>query len=311
MGQDKTSRTSFTAGHFEFQIDGHEPMSYLKNIDGGWAKAAVMDEAVGSDLHHIKHTSVVEIDPFSLEFGLAGAEPVLKWIQDSWRKDWGRRNGQITHANFDLFKTFEHEFFDALILETTFPAVDGAAKEAAYMKVKIQPERVNTKRVDSNDKVTPRIGQKQKMWLANSFRFVIDGMDDMQYANKIESFTVKQGIKKMWTGEDRLPQIEPTKIEFPHITGTISLGYADQLLKWYDEAVVKGMKAPRAQKSGGLEFLSPDKKSVLFRVNMYEIGILSAQIQQASANQDAIKRVKFELHVGRMDIDGHNTLGFE
>src|SRR5262249_60763306 len=99
---------------------------------------------------------------------------------------------------------------------------------------------------------------KQKMWLASSFRFVIDGLDDMQYANKIESFTIKQNVKKMWTGAERFPQIEPTKIEFPNISGTISLQYADQLLKWYDDTIVKGMKDPRGQKSGGLPIPSPD-----------------------------------------------------
>jgi len=55
---------------------------------------------------------------------------VLKWIQASWRRQWSRRNGQINHANFNLYKTFEHEFFDALISETTSDA-RRASKDAA------------------------------------------------------------------------------------------------------------------------------------------------------------------------------------
>jgi hypothetical protein len=313
MGMDSTTRGSFAAGHFEFQIDGDNSIAFLKNIDGGWAKAALIEESTGGDLHQIKHTSVVDLDPFSIEFGLAGALPLIKWIQDSWRREWSRRNGQITHANFNLYQTFEHHFYDALIQEVTFPAVDGASKEAAYIKAKIMPERVLTKHTDQPN---TRVGQqstltKQKMWLASAFRFSIDGMDEMQFTNKVESFTVKQGIKKMWTGNDRFPTLHPTNLKFPNISGTISVAYAKKLLEWYDKAVVKGSKDPGMQKSGSLEFLSPDRTKTIFRINMYEIGILAASIQQSTANQDQIKRVKFELHVGRMDIDGSGGLGFE
>ena len=65
----------------------------------------------------------------------------MKWIQGSWRKEFGRRNGQITHADFNLNKQVEHEFYEALITETTFPTLDGGSKDAAYLKVKLQPER--------------------------------------------------------------------------------------------------------------------------------------------------------------------------
>src|SRR5512140_3757323 len=92
-------RRSSTAGHFELQIDGHPSTAYLKTVDGGYVRAALTDEPIGPENDRIKHTSVVEIEPFSVDFGISGADPVLKWIQQSWRKNWSRRNGQITHAN--------------------------------------------------------------------------------------------------------------------------------------------------------------------------------------------------------------------
>ena len=150
---------------------------------------------------------------------------------------------------------------------------------------------------------------KFKHWSASAFRLNIDGLDNVKYTNKIESFTIKQGIKKLYTGEDRFPQIEPTKIEFPNLISTISLEYADELLDWYDQYVVKGQADPAAQKTGSLEFLSQDRADVLFRINLYEVGIHHAQVMPSTANADQIKRVKFELYVGRMDIDG--TAGME
>ena len=79
-----------TAGHFELVIDNGSgatkpTTAYLKSVDGGYVRAGLMDEPIGPENYRIKHTSVVSIEPFSLEFGLSGADDVLKWIQQSWR----------------------------------------------------------------------------------------------------------------------------------------------------------------------------------------------------------------------------------
>jgi hypothetical protein len=301
----------YAAGHFELQLDGAPTTAYLKTVDGGYVKASLVDEPIGPENHRIKHTSTVDIDPFSVEFGISGANTVLKWIQSSWRKEWSRKNGQITHANFDLKSTFTHEFFDALITETTFPALDGSSKEAAYLKVKVQPEKVITKKQAPGAQLVPSMGVKQKLWMCSGFQLSIDGLDEMRYTNKIDSFTIKQGVKKFYTGEDRFPQIEPTKIEFPHISGTIAAEYADGLHDWYQKYIVTGQADPKAQKSGSLEFLSPDRKSTIFRINLFEVGLVGLSMQSSSANSDQIKRMKFELYVGRMDLDGSGSLGME
>jgi hypothetical protein len=297
-------KKSFTSGHFELEIDGHKSTAYLKSVDGGHVVANAIDEPIGTHNQRIKSISTLEVDPFTLDFGISGAKDILKWIRSSWDKKYTRRNGVITHANFDLQRTYEHEFFDALITETTFPALDGAAKDTAYLKVKIQPERVVERKIPPGAKVSPQGGIKQKLWTANSFRLTIDGLNGFEYTNKIEAFTIKQGVKKSFVGESRFPQIEPTKIEFPHIVGTIGLDYADDLLKWRDDYHRDGGAEVPNQRSGELEFLGPDKKQVIFSINLFEVGIHKVALQQSQANQDSIKRVKYELYVGRMEMDG-------
>ena len=139
------TRNSYAAGHFELQIDGHKSTAFVKSVEGGWSRANVVDDAVGPDPQRVKQISSVDIDPISMEFGLAGANDMLKWIQGSWNRKWSRRNGQISHADFNLKQTFEHWFYDALITETTFPTLDGSSKDGGYLKCKIQPEQVVTK----------------------------------------------------------------------------------------------------------------------------------------------------------------------
>jgi len=302
---------SYTAGHFELQIDGHKTTTFLKSVDGGWAKANAVDDPVGANSGRVKHISTVDVEPLSIEFGLSGASQMLQWIQGSWNRQWSRRNGQISHADFNLKQTFEHWFYDALITETTFPALDGSAKEGAYLKCKIQPEQVVTKKTPPGPPISSSYSTKQKMWLPSAFRFTLDQIDDLQYTNKIESFTIKQGVKKMYTGADRFPQIEPTNVQFPNIVGTISLGYADKLLQWHHDYIVAGKKDPAAQMSGAIEFLTPDRTKTIFRINLFEVGLVSAAVQQATANQDQIKRVKFEMFVGNMKMDGAGALGLD
>ena len=302
---------SITAGHFELMIDGHKTTAFLKQIEGGWSRANVVDDAVGADQNRIKQISTVDIDPFSIEFGLAGANDLLQWIKGSWSRKYSRRNGQITHADFDLYGTYQHEFFEALVVETTFPTLDGSAKDGGYIKCKVQAERVVTKRLPpGSPRVEGNVSPKQKMWTPSAFRFNIDGIDDMQYTNKLDSFTITQGVKKLYTGAGRFPQIEPTNIKFPNLTGTISLQYAEKLLQWHEDYINTGKADPKSQKTGSIEFLSPDRKQTIFRINLYEVGLNFAAIESATANAGQIKRVKFEMFVHRMDIDGQGALGF-
>jgi hypothetical protein len=303
-------KRSYSAGHFELQIDGALTTAYLKTVDGGFVRANPVEEPIGPHNERVKHVSTMSVEPFTIDFGISGANQVLKWIQKSWRKEYTRKNGQITHADFDLYHMFEHEFYDALLTETKFPELDGSSKETAYLQIKVQPEKVVTKKVETQSRIQGITGAKQKMWMCSGFRFNVDGIDEMKYCNHIDSFTIKQGVKQFYTGEDRFPSIEPTKIDFPAITGTIALEYAGPLHDWYQKYLVAGQADTSAQKTGSLEFLSPDRKDVIFRVNMYEMGIHHFSVVQSHANEGKIKRAKFEIYVGRMDLDGP-TLGME
>ncbi len=305
---DTTNKRSYSAGHFQLDIDGEETTAYLKTVDGGYVKATTIDEPIGPYNLRVKHTSVTDIDPISFEFGLAGSHHVLKWIRSSWKKQWSRRNGQITHADFNMYRTFEHEFTQALITETTFPALDAASKEAAYIKVKLQPEGVAHRKPKHASQIRPKMGPKQKMWVPSAFRLKIDGIDGLDWVSKIESFTIKQGVKWLKPGDEKYRahgQVEPTKIEFPNLVCSMSLQYADAVLKWYEDAVVVGQSDDVSQRNGSIEFLDPTRTKVLFRIRLSEVGIFHLAMEQSTANAEAIKKIKFQLFVGEMDLDGN------
>ncbi len=310
------TRNSYAAGHFELQIDGHEPTAFVKSVEGGWSRASISNETTGSDPEQLKQITSVDIDPITVEFGLPGAKDMLKWIQGSWnRKDHYRRNGQITYADFDGRAMFEHHFYNALITETTFPTLDGTSKEGGYIKCKLQPESVVPTALGApGPRISSNLSPVQKMWTPAAFRFNIDGIDDMQYVNKIDSFVVTLETTKLHVGASRLPEIVPLKLKLPNITGTISLKYANQLVDWAKSYIRtqegRGTKDSKAQKSGSIEFLSPDRKQTIFQIKLTQVGLVHVGVEPSKANDEQIKRLKFELYVHGMSIEGSSIIGF-
>ncbi|MCA9678031.1 MAG: phage tail protein [Myxococcales bacterium] len=306
-----TTRRAYTTGHFALDIDGNAlRTAHIKSVEGGHVKLNSVDEQMGQDNLRIKHGTSLEVEPLTCEIGLSQANYLLWWIKKSWRKEFARHNGSITHADFQYKAQFVHQFFDALIEETQFPTLDSQSKDPAYLKVKFRPERVDMKR-GGGESVSGSFGGKQKLWLSSAFRLTIDGVDTSK-VSRIDAFSVKQGIKPIASGPARFPELVPTKIEFPDLSVTMSLQYADQVLDWYHQYVIDGkMNQTKAEKQGALEFLTPDRQEVLFRINLYDVGIKSFQIPKVEANQDQIKRCKFELYVGYMDLDNDGALGLE
>jgi hypothetical protein len=301
---------SYASGNFELTIDGHKPTSYLKSVEGGAAKANIADDPKGGNALRVKHLANIEYEPLKVEFAPAGANEILQWIQGSWKKKFGRRSGHISHADFNLKRKYETWFYDALITETTFPTLDGSAKEPGWIKCTFQPERMEARTV-APDPITAEYTTKEKFWSAAAFRLNIDQIDGMQYTNKIDSFTIKQGIKKMFVGHERFPQLEPTKVEFPNLSGTISLAYADSLLAWHNKYVERGQPDNLGELSGSIEFLTPDRAQTIFSIELMHVGLMGAQIMPSGANAESIKRVKFDLFVNEMKLDGPGSLGLE
>lgn len=301
------TRRAYTSGHFEMRIDGMPQTCHIKSVEGGWVKMNAVDEQVGSDNVRIKHATTLEVDPITVEVGMSQTNYMLKWIQQSWKKEYARHNGAIVTGNYDYKSEFEHWFYDALIEETGFPALDAASKDALFLKVKLRPERIEFKPGDSHVLQGFHSG-KQKLWTASSFRLVIDGIDT-KYVNKIEAFTVKQGIKPVATGPGRLPQLEPTKVEFPDLSFHITQKHSGSVFDWYKTVVLDGCKDDLAERNGAIEFLSLDRKQVLLRIKLNDVGIKCFSRPKMEANQDQIARCKVDLFVGSMELDG--TSGIE
>jgi hypothetical protein len=298
-----------SAGHFQLAIDGMPSTAFVKSVDGGWPKINVSDEAVGGEIQHVKHGTTVEVDPIQLEVGMSSADYLLYWIACSWDRRFARHDGSIVHADFDKRCTFIHEFMGALIEETTFPSLDASSKEVAYMKVKLRPEGIKFKKGDGHTIHANEKGH-QKLWQCSAFRFSLDGLD-CKKVNKIDGFSVKQGIKPVTSGHGRMPELEPTSVTYPDLKISMTHANSGSVFDWYDKVVCQGVKDTSAERDGSIEFLTPSRDKTLLRINLYGVGIKGFNIPKADAGQDAMKRCTFDLYVTRMEIAGDVRYGLE
>lgn len=303
----KLFRKGFSGGQFLFALDDdHGEPGYVKSVSGGSVKGKVMEEEVGPGHYAYKHLGNVEIEPITVELGMAMSRPVLDWIRDSWELRFSRRNGYIVHADADFNARYIQEFRNALITETKFPALDATNKEPVYISVGVHPESLELKE-ESSYKLFGRTPSQQKLWTAANFRLVLDR--EYGHINKIESFTVKQKITQLYFGSSRYPELEPTGIEFDNLVLTMPLEHAGDFLDWHDEYVVRGAKDTKKEKTGFIEYLSPDTSDVLLRLHLEGVGLHSLSIEKSSAGEDKTKRCKVELYVESMKIEYGSGMG--
>jgi len=295
------SDRAYTGNRFLFSLDD-PPLDagFVKSCSGGQAKGSVLREQVGPDNAQFKHLGAVEIEPLQLELGMALSKPIFNWVRASWNREFVRKSGSIVHADGDFHGNIEHSFHDALITETKFSTLEKKGSKASYLSLSLQPELVGLKKANES-RLWGRQPPQQKQWTNGAFRLEIDGID-CTYVSKIDSFTVKQSIKKLYIGSARYPEIEPTGIEFSDLSIYMALPHAAGFMKWHDEFVVQGRRDTKEERQGRIVFLAPNHCDELFSIILQNVGIFSFNVEQSSTESDEIKRAKVEMYVEKMTL---------
>lgn len=289
---------SFAAGNFALQLDG-APCGFLNAVSGGDISADVISEATGPSAFVKKHIGQPKYEDFELQAGFAMAKPFYDWIAAAWNLNYQRKSGAIVGTDYKLTPVSEREFVDALITETTIPALDGSSKEPAYLTVKFSPEYTRpVKPTGTVGKVTPG---KQKAFLPSNFRVEIDGLDCSK-VSKVDSFTIRQSVATDDVGDARDYQKEPGNLEFPNLKIMLAEVTAKTWDAWFDDFVIKGNNGEANEKSGALVLLTSDRKTELARITLHNLGIFALRRNRQVANNEAIQKVTAELYCERMEL---------
>ena len=289
---------SYVAGNFQLVLDGVN-CGFLKSVDGGAPVAEVITESVGSSYFAKKHIGQVEYGPFVLQFGLSMTKDLYEWINASWTGSYTRKNGAVVATDHQLEAVSQREFFNALVTETSFPALDGSSKNPAYMTLRFAPEY--TRNSKASGKVTSPAKGEQKLWLPSNFRVAIDGLDCTS-VSAVDSFTVKQSVAVDDIGEARDYLREPTKLEFPNLKITMMESSAESWFNWFEDFVIKGNSEESKEKNGSIALLSANLAEELLRIDLFNLGIFKIGKDKAEANSDRITTVTAHLYCERMEL---------
>jgi hypothetical protein len=290
---------SYVAGNFQLRLDGVET-GFVKSVDGGAISADIINETIGPTTYVKKHVGPPRYEEFSIDIGLWMTHTVYEWIQASLKMNYQRKNGSIVSYDVNLEARSEREFYNALITEVTFPAMDGASKDQCYMTVKFAPELIRMKKA-SGKATLPPVRASQEMWLPSNFRLEIAGLDCSK-VSAIDSFTIRQAAVPDDIGEARNPFKEPGRIEFPNLSVTLAETAAQTWTDWFEDFVVNGNNGDDREKSGSLVFLSPNRQAELGRVNFFNLGIFKLASTKGDAAADQIRRVMASLYCERMEF---------
>lgn len=140
--------------------------------------AEVIEEASGADYFVKKHIGQPRYGEVTLTVG-AESKGIYDWVAAAWAMNYQRKNGKIVVGDTT------HEFFNALITETTLPAVDANSRAAVGMQVKFAPEYTRQVKPTGGEPGSP------KLWTANSFRFSVEGLDTSKVV-RVDKLVVKQ-----------------------------------------------------------------------------------------------------------------------
>ncbi|MCH8063555.1 MAG: phage tail protein, partial [Chloroflexi bacterium] len=287
-------------GQFAVVLDGSSDLTVLRSVEGGVIVGEVAEQRLGPELLVKKHLSTISYEPFTMRIGMNMSKGFADWIEASFDGEPASENGTVIAANSNLHSLSEREFRDALISEVTFPTLDASSRDPAFLTVKLEPGRINYK--SSAGDLNFDSSSSSKKWLASNFRVEIGDLPTSR-VSKIDSFTWKQAIVKDEVGQFREPTLEPTAIEMPNITLTISTADIQPWLDWHKDFVIDGKASDADELTGAITFLGPDLEEELAVIELSNIGMVKLSLDQAEANKESVARFTVELYVEGMGFE--------
>jgi hypothetical protein len=301
-GESQLTSRVYSAAHFQLELGEKEMVGFLKSVEGGGYKAEHIVYQGGTAYPVYKQLGKMKLEDVKLQVGMAMSEVFYTWIEGFFTGDVIRKHGAIIAGDFHYKERARRNFFDALIAEIGFPALDASNKNPCYMNVTLSPERMEY--VKGSGKELDRFvgNMAQKLWTASKFRLDIKGFEQScRRCFKVDAFTVKNKIVDSPSGRLRYPIKVPGRIEWPNISFSIPEADADPFIEHFVKHVVNGEPQEAMRRTGEIEFL--DHQGIeLAKLLLNGIDIASVVHDKSDAGSDEIKSVKIEIAVESMQF---------
>jgi len=284
---------SSTAGRFAVTVDG-TAVSFLKKFEGFNYEGDIVANDMGPQLFQSKHMANFKYSPGKFTVGAGMGKGFWNWIKAAFEKGYVRKNGSIVSGDFDYNARTEMSWQDGLITSVTIPKFDASAKDAIYLEVEVEAERVRIAKADG--KISGQYGTKQKAWLAPNFRLEIGGLPTDRVST-VDAMTWKCSIATDHTGIHREHAKVPAKVTVPDMKFTVSAAdyapWADAARKWF----VDGSHLESDHMQGRIVVLGPDMKTTMAALELHNLGFKSFKSGAKEANSEKVDRLEIEMYM--------------
>jgi phage tail-like protein len=297
------SRT-YAAAHFAFVLDGGGEIGLFRSIEGGNVKADVMTYQSGPIYDKWRQLGKPKFEDIKLTIGMAMGLPFYGWVSGFFDGKPDRRNGSIIAADFYYNERAKRTFTNAMISELTFPKLDAADKNAAYMTVNLAVEGMSFAKGDGSKLVSSKGFNAQKLWTACNFRFSIEGFEDAcNRTSKIDSFTIKMNVLEYHAGGHRAPIKVPSPIDFPNLSFYIPEADGDKFFLHVQKRIIKEQsEQPGPGNLHGFIETYDNEGSPLFYLEFFGAEIIAITPDKSDSSTEEIKMLKIDLYTEKMSF---------
>ena len=292
-------KRSHTNGRFYLEV-GKQRVQYLKKFDGLSMEADITANDLGPDNFQAKHVSNIKWTPGKATVGAGMGKGMYDWIKASFKKGQFPQDGTLVAADFDSKAQTHQDFYGAIITSVGFPKLDGASKDAIYLDVEFDPERVEWKPGDQSV-ISATGGSKQKAWLCSNFSFKMGDLPCARVAT-VDAMTWKCAVVQDQIGIHREPTKHAAKVVTPDIKISVSMADFDPWAKAAKKWFIDGEHLAGNEMQGAITLLGPDMKKVVGTIELHNCGFKKMSMDPHEANGEKIARFNVEFYCEGMDL---------
>ena len=273
------------AGTQVLRIDelGGPSLGFVTGVSGGAISADVLEYQSGADAFSRKQPSAPHFEEIHVEVGAAMPTSLFDWIAASWGAKPPTHDGALLAVDHAFVVRSERRFGQALIAETSFPALDAATTDPGRIGIRITPAALEEPSSPNTVVQVPLGAVSHKPWQLSAFALTLDGLNATG-VSRIEAFAVRRLIQTHKSGTGSPAGIAPGRLSFPNLRVRISAATASAWYAWHKDFVVDGHHTDADERSGAISLRAPNLVTELARIELHGVGIL--RVAEASDEDD-------------------------
>jgi phage tail-like protein len=297
---------AYKGGGFALKIGDSEP-GYCRKVDLGKLSNEIITHNLGGTLRQKKHAGKMKHDPITIEVGIGMGRKLYEWIKNSFDNKHARMDGEVLITDHDYKVMRTCEFTNAMITEITTTKFDAkSGKTPGYFTIKFQPETVRYTNGGGSIGAA-KIGDKQKQWIDNNFRFDAAGLPT-KHLISVDALKWTQKVTEHAVGEFIESQYEGTACEAGNLKLTLA---ATDYPQWYDWAkswFFEGKKTESDERAMGISILAQDAKEEIGSISFENVGLSEFTFAALEANKDALSTFDVTMYTEayKFDIKAYN-----